>query len=170
MTRAKRSSPLARSRTTTAKLSERFEMYGNGCAGSTASGVSTGKMRSSKMRVSCARASASSSSHAVNATPASWSAGEISLVNAVACRVTSSSTRERIARSCSTWSRPSGDADRTPTATCSFSPATRTWKNSSTLPLKIARNLARSSSGTDGSSASASTRAWNSSIESSRLR
>ena len=58
-------------------------MYGNGCAGSTASGVSTGKMRSSKTRVSCACASASSSSHAVNATPASWSAGAISFVNAV---------------------------------------------------------------------------------------
>jgi hypothetical protein len=30
-----------------ARLSARFEMYGNGWAGSTASGVSTGKMRSS---------------------------------------------------------------------------------------------------------------------------
>ena len=86
----------------------------------------------------------------MNATPASCSAGAISFVNAVAWRVTSSSTRARIARSCSTWSRPSGDVERTPTASCSFRPATRTWKNSSTLPLKIARNFARSSSGTDG--------------------
>ena len=49
--RAKRSSPSAGSRTMIARLSERFEMYGNGCAGSTASGVSTGKMRSSNTAV-----------------------------------------------------------------------------------------------------------------------
>jgi hypothetical protein len=42
-------------------------------------------------------------------------------------------------------------------------------KNSSRLLEKIARNLQRSSSGVDGSSASASTRALNSSHESSRL-
>ena len=46
LTRAKRSSPVAESRTVTARFSERFEMYGNGWAGSTASGVSTGKMLS----------------------------------------------------------------------------------------------------------------------------
>ena len=46
LTRAKRVSPVSGSRTVTARLSDRFEMYGNGCAGSTASGVSTGKMRS----------------------------------------------------------------------------------------------------------------------------
>ena len=38
-----------------------------------------------------------------------------------------------------------------PAATWSFSPATRTWKNSSRFWLKMARNLARSSSGTCGS-------------------
>ena len=47
LTRAKRRSPVIGSRTTAARFSDRFEMYGNGCAGSTASGVSTGKMRSS---------------------------------------------------------------------------------------------------------------------------
>src|SRR5580765_2508745 len=52
----------------------------------------------------------------------------------------------------------------------SFRAATRTWKNSSRFELKIARNLTRSSNGIKGSSASASTRALNSSQESSRFR
>src|SRR5947209_15976676 len=43
-------------------------------------------------------------------------------------------------------------------------------KNSSRLPEKMARNLSRSNSGTDGSSAWASTRALNSSQERSRSR
>ncbi len=46
-TRAKRRSHGRSGRvTTTAKFSDRCEMYGNGWPGSTASGVSTGKMRS----------------------------------------------------------------------------------------------------------------------------
>ena len=96
-TRAKRSSPVLASRTTTARLSDRFEMYGNGCAGSTASGVSTGKIRSSNSRVSCVRAASSRSPQSQNSTPASCSAGATSLVNTAAWRVTSSSTRARIA-------------------------------------------------------------------------
>src|SRR5581483_10357606 len=55
-----------------------------------------------------------------------------------------------------------------PAATRPARPATRTMKNSSRLPEKMARNLSRSSSGTDGSSARASTRALNSSHERSR--
>ena len=54
-TRANRSSPDFGSRTTMAKLSAKLEMYGNGCAGSTASGVSTGKIRDSKTPVRCSR-------------------------------------------------------------------------------------------------------------------
>ena len=46
--RANSSGPPSGSRTTTARLSDRPEMYGNGCAGSTASGVSTGKTCSRK--------------------------------------------------------------------------------------------------------------------------
>ena len=42
LTRAKCSTPVAGSRTSTARLSDSPLMYGNGCAGSTASGVSTG--------------------------------------------------------------------------------------------------------------------------------
>ena len=44
--------------------------------------------------------------------------------------------------------RPSGVAGASPAATWSLRPATRTWKNSSRFWLKMARNLARSSSGT----------------------
>ena len=64
---------------------------------------------------------------------------------------------------------PSGVVVRTPAATCSCRPETRTWTNSSRLVAKIARNLARSSSGRSASSASASTRALKSSQESSRF-
>jgi hypothetical protein len=42
---------------------------------------------------------------------------------------------------------PVGVGPVTSAATCSFRPATRTWKNSSRLDWKMARNLARSSSG-----------------------
>ena len=43
LTRATRWSRVDGSATTTARLSDIDEMYGKGCAGSTASGVSTGK-------------------------------------------------------------------------------------------------------------------------------
>ncbi len=42
LTRAMRPSPETGSSTSTTRFSERFEMYGNGWPGSTASGVSTG--------------------------------------------------------------------------------------------------------------------------------
>ena len=55
-------------------------------------------------------------------------------------------------------------------SSCWRRPATRTWKNSSRLPAKMARNLTRSRSGLRSSRASWSTRALNSSQLSSRLR
>ena len=57
-----------------------------------------------------------------------------------------------------------------PATTWSVRPATRTWKNSSRFWLKMAQNLARSSSGTAGSSADSRTRALKSSQDSSRFR
>ena len=63
-TRAKRSTPGAgpcASRTSTARLSESPLMYGNGCAGSTASGVSTGKTWARKYSPSRSRSARSSS-------------------------------------------------------------------------------------------------------------
>ena len=55
--RAKRRPPVFGSRTSTARFSDRLEMYGNGCAGSTDSGVRTGKIRSVNTSVSHARGS-----------------------------------------------------------------------------------------------------------------
>ena len=79
-------------------------------------------------------------------------------------------TRSRAASSCSCGVRPSGEWAALPTCACWRSPAIRTWKNSSRLPAKMARNLTRSSSGLRSSRASKSTRALNSSHDSSRLR
>ncbi len=168
-TRANRCSPVSGSRTTTARFSDRFEMYGKGCAGSTASGVRTGKTFASNTSTRYSRSSSSSSSHLENAMPTSSSAGAISLVNSSAWRVTSSSMRALIARSCWSGSIPSGVRVRIPAATCSWSPETRTWTNSSRFEPKMARNLARSRRGRCVSSASASTRALKSSQESSRF-
>jgi hypothetical protein len=50
LTRAKRRTFVTRSRTTTARFRDRFEMYGKGWAGSTDSGVRTGNTRSSNAR------------------------------------------------------------------------------------------------------------------------
>ena len=50
-----------------------------------------------------------------------------------------------------------------------FRAATRTMKNSSRFEAAMAANLTRSSRGTDGSAASASTRSLNASQDSSRL-
>ena len=86
------------------------------------------------------------------------------------CSATSSRTRSRAAASCSAGVRPSGARVTAPASTCWRSPAMRTWKNSSRLPAKIARNLTRSSSGLRASRASCSTRALNSSHDSSRFR
>ena len=52
-----------------------------------------------------------------------------------------------MARSVSLGRRPSADRVRSPASTWSFSPATRTWKNSSSPSEKMARNFTRSSSG-----------------------
>ena len=81
----------------------------------------------------------------------------------------SSRTRPLISSSCSRAVIPSGEVVARPTDSCSFKPATRIWKNSSRLLLKIARNRTRSKSGRALSSAKASTRALKSSHESSRF-
>ena len=57
----------------------------------------------------------------------------------------------------------------TPAATCSRRPATRTWKNSSRFEATMATNLTRSSRGTLGFSAMASTLSWKSRRDNSRL-
>ena len=82
------------------------------------------------------------------------------------------SSRTRVADRLRAARRPSGrraSGATLPASTCWRRPATRTWKNSSRLPAKIARNLTRSSSGLRSSRASYRTRALNSSQDSSRL-
>ena len=147
MTRAKRRTPLSGSRTTTARLSERSEMYGNGCAGSTASGVRTGNTRSSNTSWSSSRCAFFSSSQSVIRIRSACSCGCTSFSKTCTWRATSSCARARIASSCSRGLIPSGDVPRTPAASCSRRPDTRIWKNSSRFRLKIARNRARSSGG-----------------------
>ena len=61
LTRAKRLSPVSGSRRPTAIERESVLMYGNGCPGSTASGVSTGKISSWKRRRSVSWCSGTSS-------------------------------------------------------------------------------------------------------------
>ena len=78
--------------------------------------------------------------------------------------------RVAISASCSRGESPSADRTDSPVSSRRLSPATRTMKNSSRLDAKIARNLARSSSGSDVSSARARTRALKSSQLSSRFR
>ncbi len=166
MTRAKWRWPLTGLRTTTARLRERPEMYGNGCAGSTASGVSTGKiwLRNSVKRRACSFSVRSG--QRIRWMPSSASAGEMSCWKQAACRAMSSRERVQMRSSTSRGCRPEAERVATPVAIRRLRPATRTMKNSSRLLAKIARKLARSSSGVVGSSASSSTR----SLKASQLR
>lgn len=168
LTRAKCSLPVVGFATTTARLSDSPEMYGNGWAGSTASGVSTGKicLRKNLCRRSCSRVS--SSSQCTSVMPSAARAGWTSSANTRACLAMRSCARSLIASS--TWRGESPDAAVTamPVAMRRLSPATRTMKNSSRLDAKIARNRTRSRSGWLGSSASSSTRWLNASQLSSR--
>jgi hypothetical protein len=66
-------------------------MYGNGCDGSTASGVSTGKIWASNTSASSSRSSALRSSQLAKQMSASSRAGAISFVNVAAWRAQSSS-------------------------------------------------------------------------------
>ena len=98
------------------------------------------------------------------------SAGATASVKHRAWRSISSPVRSLMLSSCSRTDRPSALRMPSRAAARRFRPATRTMKNSSRLPAKMARNLTRSSSGVVGSSASCSTRPLNSSQETSRLR
>ncbi len=103
-------------------------------------------------------------------TPSADSAGTSSSRYRREARPVSSRVRTRISPSCWLVERPSGERVRSPAASCSFKPATRTEKNSSSPVEKMARNLTRSSSGSLVSVARSSRRSAKSSQESSRLR
>ncbi|MNW53526.1 hypothetical protein D3C74_310910 [compost metagenome] len=139
LTRAKCSLPVVGLTTTTARLSESPEMYGKGCAGSTARGVSTGKicLRKNLCRRSCSRVS--SSSQRSSEMPSVASAGCTWSANTAAWRAMSSCARSLIASS--TWRGVSPEAAVTasPVAMRRLRPATRTMKNSSRFDAKIAR-------------------------------
>ena len=122
-------------------------MYGKGRPESTASGVRTWKIFSRKSLFSSSRWGSSSSAQRSTLTPASRSAGITSSLKIRAWRSASGTTFAEIAESCSRGVSPSDERVRMPAAACCFSPATRTWKNSSRLLAKIARNFARSSNG-----------------------
>ena len=114
-TRAKRRSPVSGSQTIAARLSERFEMYGNGCAGSTASGVSTGKIRCSKNSHQLAvvvRARARPSRPARS--PLRRSSGSSRRAAGPPGAARTRSTRSPMAASCCAGVSPSGDGAAMP--------------------------------------------------------
>ncbi len=90
LTRANCSSPVLGLTTTTARLSESPEMYGNGWAGSTASGVRTGNTCSRNITPSISCSAGDSSSHRTRVMPSSASFGRTSLTKTRACRAISS--------------------------------------------------------------------------------
>ncbi len=80
--------------------------------------------------------------------------GEVRLVtsaNSAACRRRARRTGARSGRAARARSARTGSTRASPVASRRLRPATRTMKNSSRLPAKIARNRTRSSSGTSGS-------------------
>ena len=81
LTRAKYVLSVASFRTTTARLRDRPEMYGNGCEGSTASGVNTGKTRFWKYFDNASCCAESSSFHERKCRPSSWRRGRRSSWN-----------------------------------------------------------------------------------------
>ena len=87
-----------------------------------------------------------------------------------AARVRKGGTRAATTSSCSPAVSPSRLRAVTPAASAALSAPTLTAKNSSRLPLTMARKRSRSASGTPGSSAISSTRSWNASWASSTLR
>ena len=126
LTRAKCSMPESTSRMITARLRLRPEMYGNGCAGSTASGVSTGKIELRKSSDIAARCSAPSSDHERMRTPIASSSGRISSWNRRDWMSHSSRVRLPMCTSCSAGVRPSAERTDRPVLSRRFSPATRT--------------------------------------------
>ena len=134
-------------------------MYGNGCAGSTASGVSTGWMRSVKTVPSCRRSSFARSRPAHHGQIRVGQPGQQLVGDQRVCAATSVVRDRRDPVQPLARRGTGGPGVVTPAATRPRRAATRTMKNSSRLREKIATNRTRSSSGTSGSAASSRTRA-----------
>ena len=161
-TRAKCSAPVASSATTTARLSDRPEMYGNGCAGSTASGVRTGWIRSANSVHQALLLVVVQVVPAHDGEARLGHRGQQLLGDAAGLPGDEArGPAARPGRSAPGACSRTGRASCTPAATRLRSAATRTMKNSSRLREKIATKRTRSSSGTSGSAASSSTRSLN---------
>jgi hypothetical protein len=139
LTRAKCSLPVRGLTRTTARFRERPEMYGNGCAGSTASGVSTGNTRLVNISPMRSCSSGESSSQRTIVMPSVARAGRTWSRYTRACIDISSDATSEICSSTSRGSRPDADRTAMPVAIRRLRPATRTMKNSSRLDPKIAR-------------------------------
>ena len=105
-TRAYTSAPLNGSRRCTQRLSDRFEMYGNGRPGPIARGVSAGKMCSPKW-LAIRFGEAPDSSIETIRMPSSASAGLTTSLNCRDWRTSSSTTRRRIPARTSVGDSPS---------------------------------------------------------------
>ena len=145
-------------------------MYGNGWPGPTASGVRIGKTSCSNRSPSSSSSAFVQSSTCPTMIPASSSATLSSRFQSFDWRAESWSTCSRTSLSVSCGLRASGDVTATPASIWSSRPATRTMKNSSRLREKIEQKRVRSSGGKDGSAATARTREFQASHDSSRLR
>ncbi len=130
--RANLRSLVSGSRASTASDSDRFDRNGNGCPGSTASGVTTGNTDRRKYLRACRLVSASSVSQSRMWMPRAASPGKSSSAKS---RVAVSSCVRTIWPMRVSWSRalsPSGLASTSAAASsCSCSPETRIMKNSS---------------------------------------
>ncbi len=105
-TRAKRRSPVSGSLTIAARLSAMLEMYGNGCAGSTARGVSTGNMRCSNCSIRWVRSAPPREAQSTSCTPW-WASWQSSSSSTRSWSTTNSSAVVAISVSCSCGDIPS---------------------------------------------------------------
>ena len=170
LTRAKRSSPDTGSRAMNPRLSERPEMYGNGCPGPTASGVSTGYTLRSNHSPTAACSVAVQLSNVQISMPSARRAGTRTSCQSSTWRARRAMTRSRISARATAGVRPSADRTARPAAIWPSRPATRIMKNSSSVAATMEHIRTRSRSGHASSSASSRHRRSQSSHESSRFR
>ena len=153
----------------TMKFSDLLRIRGNGCAGSSPSGDSTGSSSSWKNCRSQASCCGVHEERRRKRMCSSSSAGTRTSLNTRYCSSTRACARWLMSRSRSIDESPSAPRWFCPSSTTFCSPATRISKNSSRLELEMHRNLSRSSKGSRSSLACSSTRWLNSSSDSSRL-
>ncbi len=154
---------------TTTMLSDLLRIFGNGCAGSSPSGDSTGMISSRKYARSQRVWRLLQLPRASTRTPASAIAGRSTLFQHSYCASTRAAASSWMRLSRADGASPSGASGPPTSRGCWTAPA-RISKNSSRLVQLMQRNLSRSSNGTSGSCAWASTRTLNASCDSSRLK